>query len=216
VFVVAAATLAESWHAAKNAAEAGGRPWPWMWPVTLEAFIFVLVLVYWDARSDGRRAPGTRVLLALTTAVASTIQVLDAPATWLGWLTAAWTPVALLLTIEFATWLLYGSAQTVDVAAAVVTTPTAAAVPPEPPPDAPALAAGTAAVAAATEAPKLQQPARQPTPQERRKIDVRLRRGWSGKRIAVDAGISERVVHAYLREHAPASSANAAQNGGQP
>jgi len=109
VFIVAGAVGAESWHAAKNAAETGGRPWPWLWPVTLEAFIAVLVLVYWDARSAGRRAPGARFLLALTTAVASGVQALDAPPTWLGWLTAAWTPVALLLTVEFATWLLYGA-----------------------------------------------------------------------------------------------------------
>lgn len=109
VFVVAGSVLAESWQAAAHAAAAGGRPFPWGWPVTLEAFIAVLVLVYWDARSDGRRAPGARTLLLLTTAVAATIQVLDAPRTPLGVLTAAWTPVALLLTVEFATWLLYGA-----------------------------------------------------------------------------------------------------------
>jgi hypothetical protein len=109
VFVVAAAVLVGSWRAAMNAAAAGGRPMPWLWPVSLEAFIFVLVLVYWDARAEGRRARGIRALLALTTGVACTVQVLDAPASWLGWLTAAWTPVALLLSIEVATWLLYGT-----------------------------------------------------------------------------------------------------------
>jgi hypothetical protein len=109
VFVVAAAVLVGSWRAAMNAAADGGRPMPWLWPVSLEAFIFVLVLVYWDARAEGRRARGIRALLALTTGVACTVQVLDAPASWLGWLTAAWTPVALLLSIEVATWLLYGT-----------------------------------------------------------------------------------------------------------
>ena len=109
VFIVAGAVLVESWHAAKNAAATGGRPWPWLWPVTLEAFIFVLVLVYWDARSTGRSAPMARVLLAITTGVASAVQILDAPQTWLGWVTAGWTPVALLLSVEFAVWLLYGA-----------------------------------------------------------------------------------------------------------
>jgi hypothetical protein len=107
VFVVAAAVLAESWHAAANAAATGGRPWPWLWPVTLEAFIFVLVLVYWDARSDGHKARTARVFLVLTTAVASAVQILDAPPTPLGWLTAGWTPVALLLSVEFAVGRLY-------------------------------------------------------------------------------------------------------------
>jgi hypothetical protein len=114
VFLVAGAVLAESWHAAMNAAATGGRPWPWLWPATLEAFIAVLVLVYWDARSEARKAPGARVLLALTTAVAALVQALDAPRTWLGWLTAAWTPFALLLTVEFAVWLLYGTARVPD------------------------------------------------------------------------------------------------------
>jgi hypothetical protein len=109
VFVVAGAVLVESWHAAKNAAETGGRPWPWLWPVTLEAFIFVLVLVYWDARSTQRKAPMARVMLALTTVVASAVQILDAPQTWLGWLTAGWTPVSLLAAVEFSVWLLHGS-----------------------------------------------------------------------------------------------------------
>jgi 5-methylcytosine-specific restriction endonuclease McrA len=109
VFVVAGAVLVESWHAAMNAAATGGRPWPWLWPATLEAFIAVLVLVYWDARSTHRKAPMARVLLALTTVVASAVQILDAPRSWLGWLTAGWTPVALLLSVEFAVWLLYGA-----------------------------------------------------------------------------------------------------------
>jgi hypothetical protein len=107
VFVVAGAVLVESWHAAANAATTGGRPWPWLWPVTLEAFIFVLVLVYWDARSAGHKARMARVFLLLTTAVASAVQILDAPPIWLGWLTAGWTPVALLLSVEFAVGRLY-------------------------------------------------------------------------------------------------------------
>jgi hypothetical protein len=123
VFIVAAAVLVESWHAAMNAAETGGRPWPWLWPATLEAFIFVLVLVYWDARSAGNKARTARVFLVLTTAVASAVQVLDAPQTPLGWLTAGWTPVALLLSVEFAVGRLYQPAARWD--------PT----PPPPPPD---------------------------------------------------------------------------------
>jgi hypothetical protein len=109
VFVVAGAVLVESWHAAMNAAATGGRPWPWLWPATLEAFMAVLVLVYWDARSTHRKAPMARVLLAVTTGVASAVQILDAPTTALGWLTAGWTPVSLLATVEFAVWLLYGA-----------------------------------------------------------------------------------------------------------
>src|SRR5262245_57389994 len=107
VFLVAAAVLVESWHAAMNAAASGGRPWPWLWPVTLEAFMAVLILVYWDARSAGRSAWTARMFLFLTVAVASAVQVLDAPGSWLGWLTAGWTPVALLLSVEFAVGYLY-------------------------------------------------------------------------------------------------------------
>jgi hypothetical protein len=142
VFIVAGAVLVESWHAAANAAATGGRPWPKLWPVTLEAFIAVLVLVYWDARAEGRRAPHARTLLLATTAVASTIQALDAPRTWLGVLTAAWTPVSLLLTVEFATWLLYG--QKAIRAAGTVREAAPAApvrVPEVPPPTPPAPAA---------------------------------------------------------------------------
>jgi hypothetical protein len=117
-FVVAGAVGFESWQAAAQAAETGRRPYPMLWPVTLEAFIAVLVLVYWEARSDSRKAGWARGLLAATTSLASTVQVLEvfasAPARTprgvlaLGAVTAAWTPIALLLTVEFATWLLYG------------------------------------------------------------------------------------------------------------
>jgi hypothetical protein len=104
VLVVAVVQLAESWHAAARAAANGGRPWPWAWPAGLEAFLCVLVLAYWDARAAGDtfQARVARVMLAVVAAVAALVQILDAPATALGWLTAGWTPVVLVLSVEFA------------------------------------------------------------------------------------------------------------------
>lgn len=109
VFVLAAAIFWESWQATVAAAAAGGRPTPALWPVTLEGLLAVLVLVYWDARAQHRRyAWVTQVAVWVVTSAAAAVQVLDAPPTWLGWITAALTPMMLLLAVEFAVWLLYG------------------------------------------------------------------------------------------------------------
>jgi hypothetical protein len=216
VFLVAGAVLAESWHAAMNAAATGGRPWPWLWPATLEAFIFVLVLVYWDARATGRSAPAARGMLLLVTEVAACVQALDAPPTWLGWLTAAWTPNALLLTVEYATWLLYG-APTRGGAGAGADAP---APPPtdEPvvrlhdaPPRAPALAP---VLAPADTRARAAHPAgrtyRTLTPAERRKAERELARDpeVSARQLAARTGIAYAPVRAFLRSRELAPSRN--------
>ena len=109
VFLVAAAVLGESWQAAMHAADHGGRPTPGLWPVVLEGFIVVLILVFWDARSDDRKVGWVRTTAWLVTVAAALVQALDAPRTWLGVVTAAITPVILLAAVEFAVWLLYGA-----------------------------------------------------------------------------------------------------------
>lgn len=109
VFVLAVAIFWQSWQATVAGAADGGRPNPEWWPVTLEGLLAVLVLVYWDARHDRRPfAWVVQVAVWLVTAAAAAVQVLDAPATWLGWTTAALTPAMLLLAVEFTVWLLYG------------------------------------------------------------------------------------------------------------
>ncbi len=110
VFLLAISILFECWQATAAAAKAGGRPMPDLWPVTLEGFLIVLILVYWDARSDHRKAPLARLLLAGITLVAAGVQALAAPPTWLGWVTAAVTPIILTAVVEFVVWLLYGGA----------------------------------------------------------------------------------------------------------
>jgi hypothetical protein len=115
VLVGLVATLAviafiESYQGLYRAAIAGGRPWPWLWPCAVEGFTLAMNVAIWDARSRRRRAPWSWALLILATAVSTALQVLDAPHVWLGWLTAAWTPVALLLSFERWMWLVYGHA----------------------------------------------------------------------------------------------------------
>jgi hypothetical protein len=109
VFVLVAAILFESWQAAAAAAATGGRPHPLLWPVTLEGFLCLLVLVYWEARSQGRRVWMVRLTAWLVTVAAAVVQILDAPQSWLGWTTAGLTPLMLLWSVEFAVWLLYGA-----------------------------------------------------------------------------------------------------------
>jgi hypothetical protein len=185
VFLVAAAVLVESWHAAANAAATGGRPWPWLWPVTLEAFIFVLVLVYWDARSVGHRARTARVFLVLTTAVASAVQILDAPAHWLGWVTAGWTPVALLLSVEFAVGRLYRPDP--------IPTPLGHPVPddPAPEPDADQPDQGQPR-------PKTRTNGTRFTADQRQRIAAMVAREASAKEIQRDLGVSDRAYRDHL------------------
>jgi hypothetical protein len=207
-FIVAAAVGFESWQAAAAAAETGDRPHPGLWPVTLEAFIAVLVLVYWEARSEGRTAWQARALLALTTLLASTIQVLDVDPGAdhvLGVITAGWTPIALLLTVELATWLLYGNRSP--------------ASPPEPVPTAtpaaPTASAGVAtnppaAAAAAVEPGPMQppprsrpaaKPARTVPAAKREQVDLLLARGWTSARaIAREVRTDPAAVRAHMAQ----------------
>lgn len=199
-FLVAGSVFFESWSAAAHAAEAGGRPHPSVWPTSLEAFIAILVLVYWEARSQGRRAPGARALLLLTTAVASLIQALDAPRTALGVTTAVWTPIALLLSVEFATWLLYGRTAEPAGSAAVSGVP-----PPEagPAPD----AALSQAAERPASLPAPDRPAARPgarhaagsglTVAERRRVARRAGQ-MPATRIAAETGVPVAKVRAYV------------------
>jgi hypothetical protein len=183
VFVVAGAVLVESWHAAMNAAETGGRPWPLLWPVTLEAFIFVLVLVYWDARSAGHKARMARVFLVLTTAVASAVQILDAPPIWLGWLTAGWTPVALLLSVEFAVGRLYRPAWEPTPLGHPVPDPKPDPEPDQPDQDQPA---------------KVRTNGTSFTADQRQLIAQRVAEGAAAKAIQRELGVSDRAYRDHL------------------
>jgi hypothetical protein len=113
VLVALVASLAviafvESYQGLYRAAVAGGRPWPWLWPCAVEGFTLAMNVAIWDARSEARRAPWAWFLLILATAVSTALQVLDSLGTPLGVLTAAWTPLALLLSFERWMWLAYG------------------------------------------------------------------------------------------------------------
>lgn len=115
IFVLAIFIMFESWQATAHAAAEGGRPSPKVWPVVLEGLLAVLVLVYWDVRSGGRKGAWIAQATAwIITAVASWVQVLDAPPTWKGWITAASTPVALLLAVEFGLWMMHGGVRAAD------------------------------------------------------------------------------------------------------
>jgi hypothetical protein len=135
--------FAESYRSLIRAAVAADRPAPWLWPTGLELFTAVLILTYWDARAEGRSAWGARLLLLLTTGLSAALQVLDAPHTALGMLTAGWTPVSVLLSIELGSWLLYGrrdapapvllSVQVEEEEPAVASAPPPVPAPPAPP-----------------------------------------------------------------------------------
>lgn len=116
VVAVTGVVFVESWQAAMAAAAAGGRPTPWLWPATLEGLILVLILTYWEGRASGARrwslwAP--RLACWAVTGLAALVQVLGAPRTVLGGVTAGITPFALMLSVEFAVARLYdGTAPT--------------------------------------------------------------------------------------------------------
>jgi hypothetical protein len=135
---LAVIAFVESYQALYHAAQAGNRPIPPLWPYAVEGFTLAMTVAIWDARSRGRHAPWAWVLLVLATAVSTCLQVLDALAldaaghqaaaalaggldaagvrrlhTALGVLTAAWTPLALLLSFERWMWLAYGGHRTV-------------------------------------------------------------------------------------------------------
>jgi hypothetical protein len=114
---LAVIAFVESYQGLYHAAAAGGRPMPWLWPCAVEGFTLAMNVAIWDARSGHRRAPWAWFLLILATAVSTVLQVLDVlegsvatagHAGALGVLTAAWTPVALLLSFERWMWLAYG------------------------------------------------------------------------------------------------------------
>jgi hypothetical protein len=123
---IAVVAFIESFQGLYYAARAGGRPLPWLWPWAVDGFTLAMNVVIWDARSKGRRARWAWWLLICATGVSTALQILhaltpaaqaaaspalatagEADAT-LRVLTAAWTPIALLLSFERWMWLAYG------------------------------------------------------------------------------------------------------------
>jgi hypothetical protein len=127
---IAVVAFIESFQGLYYAARAGGRPLPWLWPWAVDGFTLAMNVVIWDARSKGRRARWAWWLLICATGVSTALQILHAltppaPAaasptlatageadTMLRVLTAAWTPIALLLSFERWMWLAYGDQPT--------------------------------------------------------------------------------------------------------
>jgi hypothetical protein len=135
---LAVIAFVESYQGLYHAAAAGGRPMPWLWPCAVEGFTLAMNVAIWDARSHRRRAPWAWFLLILATAVSTALQVLDVlqgsveasgHAGALGVLTAAWTPVALLLSFERWMWLAYGGNRDEGEPAAAAEPPAKAQVP---------------------------------------------------------------------------------------
>jgi Protein of unknown function (DUF2637) len=127
---IAVVAFIESFQGLYYAARAGGRPLPWLWPWAVDGFTLAMNVVIWDARSKGRRARWAWWLLICATGVSTALQILhaltppalavaspilatagEADAT-LRVLTAAWTPIALLLSFERWMWLAYGDQPT--------------------------------------------------------------------------------------------------------
>jgi hypothetical protein len=108
ITAVMSLTLWETYHGEVRAASIGGRPNPGVWPATLAVLTVVSALSTWEAREQGREGFGFYVLRSLVfvlSAISALIQVVTAPPTWAGWLTAAWTPAALYAAIEVGLWL---------------------------------------------------------------------------------------------------------------
>jgi hypothetical protein len=108
ITAVMSLTLWETYHGEVRAASIGGRPNPGVWPATLAVLTIVSALATWEAREQGREGFGfyaLRSLVFVLSAISALIQVVTAPPTWAGWLTAAWTPAALYAAIEVGLWL---------------------------------------------------------------------------------------------------------------
>jgi hypothetical protein len=98
VGVITATLLLESYGAMVQAARAGGRAIPELWPLGTEALALAMEVSVLEAKRLGQRAVLrlSWVLLAASVALSTVLQVAVAPPTLVGYVTAGATPVWLL------------------------------------------------------------------------------------------------------------------------
>jgi hypothetical protein len=98
VGVITAVLLLESYGAMVDAARAGGRAIPELWPLGTEALALAMEVSVLEAKRLGHRAVLrlSWLLLVASVALSTLLQVAVAPPTLVGYLTAGATPVWLL------------------------------------------------------------------------------------------------------------------------
>ena len=98
VIVITTVLLVESYGAMVDAARAGGRAIPELWPLGTEALALAMEASVLEAKRLGHRAVLrlSWVLLVASVALSTLLQVAVAPPTLVGYVTAAATPVWLL------------------------------------------------------------------------------------------------------------------------
>jgi hypothetical protein len=98
VIVITTVLLVESYGAMVDAARAGGRAIPELWPLGTEALALAMEVSVLEAKRLGHRAVLrlSWVLLVASVALSTLLQVAVAPPTLVGYVTAAATPVWLL------------------------------------------------------------------------------------------------------------------------
>ena len=98
VAVITTVLLVESYGAMVDAARAGGRAIPELWPLGTEALALAMEVSVLEAKRLGHRAVLrlSWVLLVASVALSTLLQVAVAPPTLVGYVTAAATPVWLL------------------------------------------------------------------------------------------------------------------------
>jgi hypothetical protein len=98
VAVITAVLLIESYGAMVDAAQAGGRAIPVLWPLGTEALALAMEVSVLEAKRLGQRGVLVLswVLLVASVALSTLLQVAVAPASLVGYLTAGATPVWLL------------------------------------------------------------------------------------------------------------------------
>jgi hypothetical protein len=98
VAVITAVLLVESYGAMVDAARAGGRAIPVLWPLGTEALALAMEVSVLEAKRLGQRAVLVLswVLLVASVALSTVLQVAVAPPTLVGYVTAGATPVWLL------------------------------------------------------------------------------------------------------------------------
>jgi hypothetical protein len=98
VGLITGVLLMESYGAMVDAARAGGRAIPELWPLGTEALSLAMEVSVLEAKRLGHRAVLrlSRLLLVASVALSTLLQVAVAPPTLVGYLTAGATPVWLL------------------------------------------------------------------------------------------------------------------------
>ena len=132
VGLITGVLLLESYGAMVEAARAGGRAIPELWPLGTEALALAMEVSVLEAKRLGHRAVLrlSWLLLVASVALSTLLQVAVAPPTLVGYLTAGATPVWLLGSFAVLS-LLYRAEVSADQAPATAEqTPTSAAVAP--------------------------------------------------------------------------------------